>query len=109
MNRSILVGAFDGGNFFTVVSGNVTGNVVSYDPVSRKVEITVDTTSSDYLEVGDTVTELSNSGGSPGAATGDSGKIAAINRRLSVVMDKEQQTSLLTKSLKKVQHTLLTV
>ena len=83
-----LVGAFDGGNFFTAVSGNVTGNVVSYDPVSRKVEITVDTTSSDYLEVGDTVTELSNSGGSPGAATGDSGKIAAINRRLSVVMDK---------------------
>jgi hypothetical protein len=88
-NDASLVGTFDGGNFFTAVSGNVTGSVVAYNASTRKIEVTVDTTSSDYLEVGDTVTELLNSGGSPGSASGDSAKIKSINRRLSIVMNKD--------------------
>ena len=79
-----LVGEFAADNFFTANSGNVTGRVVAYAADTRKMEILVDNTSADYLEVGDTITELANSGGNPGSATGDQGQIAHIQRRLLV-------------------------
>jgi len=82
-----LVGEFAADNFFTANSGNVTGRLVAYDPETRKLELVVDNTSADYLEVGDTITELVNSGGTPGAATGDQGNIQAIQRRLLVAHD----------------------
>lgn len=84
---STLVGEFQHDNFFTAKSGNVTGRVIAYKPSSRTCEISIDAASSDYLEVGDTMTELLNSGGTPGAATGDSAVIATIQRRLTVVLD----------------------
>ena len=81
---SNLVGGFEADNFYTAVAGNVTGKIIAYDASSRKIELTVDDTGSDYLEVGDTFTELANSGGSPGSATGDSAVVEKIQRRLTV-------------------------
>jgi len=84
---STLVGEFNADNFFTANSGNVTGRVVAYDAAKRKVELTVDSTASDHLSVGDTITELGNNGGSAGAATGDSAVVASVQRRLTVVLN----------------------
>ena len=81
---SNLVGSFEADNFYTAVAGNVTGRIVAYDASARKIELSVDDTGSDYLEVGDTVTELANSGGSAGSATGDSAVVSKIQRRLTV-------------------------
>ena len=82
---SNLVGNFEADNFYTAVSGNVTGKIIAYDAASRKIELSVDDTGSDYLQVGDTFTELANSGGAPGSATGDSAVVEKIQRRLTVV------------------------
>ena len=82
---STLIGEFAAGNFFTANSGNVTGKIVAYDAGTRKMEIEVDTTSSDYLSTGDTINELANNGGNPGSATGDQAEIINVQRRLLVV------------------------
>ena len=79
-----LIGKFEKDNYITAVSGGVTGRVVAYDEAKRKVEITIDGTSSDILEVGDTVTELANNSNTPGSATGDAGVIESITRELRV-------------------------
>ena len=82
-----LVGKFEKDNYITAVSGGVTGRVVAYDEVNRKVEIAIDDTSSDFLEVGDTISELANNSNTPGSATGDTGEIEAINRELRVALN----------------------
>ena len=82
-----LVGSFETDNYITAVSGGVTGRIVAYDKVTREVEVTIDDTSADVLEVGDTVTELANNSNSPGSATGDSGKILSISRQLRVALN----------------------
>ena len=79
-----MIGEFEADNFITANSGNVTGRVVAYDKSTRKIELTIDDTSADYLEVGDTITELANSAGSPGSATGDQAEVSHIQRRLEV-------------------------
>ena len=86
--NATLVGNFVASNFYTGLSGNITGGVVAYDKETQKLEISVDGTASDYWEVGDTITELANNGGSPGSATGTSGKIASISRELRVSLNK---------------------
>ncbi len=86
-DSSTLIGEMSGGNFFTAKSGNVTGQVVAYDAKTRKAELLVDSTSSQFLVNDDVVTELANSGGSPGSATGNSAKVSGIRRRLSIALD----------------------
>ena len=82
-----LVGSFEKDNYITAVSGGVTGRVVAYDKVNRKLEITIDTTSTDVLEVGDVISELANNSNTPGSATGDTGGIEAITRELRVALN----------------------
>ncbi len=82
-----LVGKFETDNYITAVSGGVTGRVVAYDAVNRKVEITIDGTSADFLEVGDVISELANNSNTPGSATGDTGEIESINRELRVALN----------------------
>jgi len=82
-----LVGSFEKDNYITAVSGGVTGRVVAYDKVNRKLEITIDGTSSDILEVNDTITELANNSNTPGSATGDKGDIESITRELRVALN----------------------
>ena len=84
---SNLVGSFEKDNYITAVSGGVTGRVVAYDKVNRKLEITIDTTSTDVLEVGDVISELANNSNTPGSATGDTGGIEAITRELRVALN----------------------
>jgi len=86
-NDSTLIGSFEKDNFITAVSGGFTGRIVAWDPVTRKLEITVDGTSSDILEVNDTISELANNSGSAGSATGDSGDVEAISRELRVALN----------------------
>ena len=86
-DNSNLVGKFEKDNYITAVSGGVTGRVVAYDETLRTVEITIDGTSSDFLEVGDTVTELANNSNTPGAATGDAGEIESIQRELRIALN----------------------
>ena len=86
-DNSNLVGKFEKDNYITAVSGGVTGRVVAYDETLRTVEITIDDTSSDFLEVGDTVTELANNSNTPGAATGDAGEIESIQRELRIALN----------------------
>ena len=74
-----LIGKFEKDNYITAVSGGVTGRVVAYDEVNRKLEITIDDTSSDILEVGDTISELANNSNTPGSATGDAGVVESVN------------------------------
>ena len=82
-----LVGDWAAENFFTANSGNTTGRVVAWDRATRRLEITIADTSSDVFEVGDGLTELANNSGSAGSATGDSGTIESIERRLYVSLD----------------------
>ena len=82
-----LVGKFETDNYITAVSGGVTGRVVAYDAVNRKVEVAIDGTSSDILEIGDVISELANNSNTPGAATGDTGEIESINRELRVALN----------------------
>lgn len=82
-----LIGSFEDDNFYTAVSGGVTGRIVAWDKSTRELEITIDGTSSDVLEVGDTLTELANNSGSAGSATGDSATIEAIRRELRVSLN----------------------
>ena len=70
--NSTLVGNFVADNFYNGLSGNISGRLVAYDKETQKLEISVDSTASDYWEVGDTITELANNAGSPGSATGTS-------------------------------------
>ena len=84
---SSLVGSFEKDNYITAVSGGVTGRVVAYDKTNRKLEITIDTTSSDVLEVSDTISELANNSNTPGSATGDTGAIESITRELRVALN----------------------
>ena len=86
--NSTLVGSFGAGNFYTGLSGNITGGIVAYDKETQKLEVSIDNTASDYWEVGDTITELANNGGSPGSASGTSGKILSISRELRVSLNK---------------------
>ena len=81
---STLVGAFEADNYYTAVSGNVTGRIIAYDAAARTIEVSVDDTGSDYLEIGDTFTELANNSNSPGSATGDTAVVESIKRRLTV-------------------------
>ena len=86
--NSTLVGNFVADNFYNGLSGNISGRLVAYDKETQKLEISVDSTASDYWEVGDTITELANNAGSPGSATGTSGKILSISRELRVSLNK---------------------
>ena len=79
-----MVGAFEKDNFITAVSGGVTGRVVAWDSETRKLELTIDDTASDIIEIGDTITELANNSGSPGSATGDSAVVSSVSRQLRV-------------------------
>ena len=83
-----LVGQFEEDEFFTANNGGVTGRVVAYDAATRKLEITIDGSSSDVLAINDTITELANNGGSAGSATGDSARIEAISRQLRVALNR---------------------
>ena len=82
-----LVGSFEKDNYITAVSGGVTGRIVAWDAVNRKLEITIDDTASDILEINDTITELANNSNTPGSATGDSGDIESISRELRVALN----------------------
>ena len=82
-----LVGSFEKDNYITAVSGGVTGRIVAWDAVNRKLEVTIDDTASDILEINDTVTELANNSNTPGSATGDSGDIESISRELRVALN----------------------
>lgn len=84
---STLVGSFEKDNFLTAVSGGVTGRVVAWDEETRQLELTIDDTASDIIEVGDTITELANNSGSPGSATGDSGVVSGVSRQLRVSLN----------------------
>ena len=84
---SNLIGSFAKDNYITAVSGGVTGRIVAYDAVNRKLEITVDDTSADFLEVGDTISELANNSNTPGSATGDAGDVESITRELRVALN----------------------
>lgn len=83
-----LVGQFEEDEFFTANNGGVTGRVVAYDAATRKLEITIDGSSSDVLAINDTITELANNGGVAGSATGDSARIEAISRQLRVALNR---------------------
>ena len=82
-----LVGAFEKDNFITAVSGGVTGRVVAWDAETRKLELTIDDTASDIIEIGDTITELANNSNTPGSATGDSGVVSGVSRQLRVSLN----------------------
>ena len=82
-----LIGKFEKDNYITAVSGGVTGRVVAYDATLRTAEVTIDSTSSDVLEVGDTVTELANNSNTPGSATGDAGVIESIQREARIALN----------------------
>tara|TARA_B100002019_G_scaffold250803_1_gene230850 strand:- start:1516 stop:4287 length:2772 start_codon:yes stop_codon:yes gene_type:complete len=86
--NATLVGSFETDNYVTAVSGGVTGRIVAYDAVTRQLEITVDDTSADVLEIGDTISELANNSNSPGSATGDSGTVESISRQLRVALNR---------------------
>ena len=65
---------------------DVQGQVVAYDPVTRKLELSIDyTLSSDVLEPGDAVALWTAASG--GARTGDKGVVESIERQLRVVRD----------------------
>ena len=82
-----LIGKFEKDNYITAVSGGVTGRVVAYDETLRIAEVTIDSTSSDVLEVGDTVTELANNSNTPGSATGDAGVIESVQREVRIALN----------------------
>ena len=82
-----LVGSFEKDNFITAVSGGVTGRVVAWDAEARKLELTIDDTASDIIEIGDTITELANNSNTPGSATGDSGVVSGVSRQLRVSLN----------------------
>ncbi len=86
-DAATLIGKFEKDNYITAVSGGVTGRVVAYDETLRTVEITVDSASSDVLEVGDTVTELANNSNTPGSATGDAGVIESVTREVRIALN----------------------
>ena len=65
---------------------DVQGQVIAYDPVTRKLELSIDyTLSSDVLEPGDAVALWTAASG--GARTGDKGVVESIERQLRVVRD----------------------
>ena len=82
-----LVGSFEKDNFITAVSGGVTGRVVAWDAEARKLELTIDDTASDIIEIGDTITELANNSNTPCAATGDCGVVSGVSRQLRVSLN----------------------
>lgn len=82
-----LVGSFEKDNFITAVSGGVTGRVVAWDAEARKLELVIDDTASDIIEIGDTITELANNSNTPGSATGDSGVVSGVSRQLRVSLN----------------------
>ena len=86
-DEASLVGSFEKDNYITAVSGGVTGRIVAWDAVNRKLEVAIDDTASDILEINDTITELANNSNTPGSATGDSGDIESISRELRVALN----------------------
>ena len=86
-DEASLVGSFEKDNYITAVSGGVTGRIVAWDAVNRKLEVAIDDTASDILEINDTITELANNSNTPGSATGDSGNIESISRELRVALN----------------------
>ena len=65
---------------------DVQGQVVAYDPVTRKLELSIDyTLSSDVLEPGDAIALWTAASG--GSRTGDKGVVESIERQLRVVRD----------------------
>jgi len=62
----------------------VQGTVKAYDPITRKIELSINySLSSDVLEVGDTICVWTTASG--GTKTGDKAKIESVERQLSVV------------------------
>jgi hypothetical protein len=66
VDDSTLIGSFEKDNYITAVSGGVTGRIVAWDPETRKLEVAIDSSSADVLEIGDTISELANSSNTPG-------------------------------------------
>ena len=87
VDDSTLIGSFEKDNYITAVSGGVTGRVVAFDPETRKLEVAIDSSSADVLEIGDTISELANNSNSPGSATGDAATVEAIRRELRVSLN----------------------
>jgi hypothetical protein len=87
VDDATLVGSFEKDNYITAVSGGVTGRVVAYDPETRKLEVAIDSSSADVLEIGDTISELVNNSNNPGSATGDAATVEAIRRELRVSLN----------------------
>ena len=54
---------------------------------TRFLEIAIDSSSADVLEVGDTISELANNSNTPGSATGDAGHVESIRRELRVSLN----------------------
>lgn len=84
---SSLLGDWEADNYFTARGGNVTGRVLAWDKATRRLEISIDGTSSEVLEINNAVTELANNNNAPGSATGDSAEIESIQRRLYVALN----------------------
>lgn len=87
VDDNTLVGSFEKDNYVTAVSGGVTGRVVAYDPETRQLEVAIDSSSADVLEVGDLVSELANNSNTPGSATGDAATVESIRRELRVSLN----------------------
>ena len=87
VDDATLVGSFEKDNYITAVSGGVTGRVVAWDPETRYLEVAIDSSSADVLEIGDTISELANNSNSPGSATGDAATVEAIRRELRVSLN----------------------
>ena len=65
---------------------DVLGTIVAYDPVNRKIELSIDyAQSSDVLEVGDAIALWTASTG--GSRTGDKAVVSGVERQLRTVRD----------------------
>jgi len=97
MDSASIAGDFENGQYWRAetdasspVSIPVQGQVVAYDPLTRKIEIDVNySLSSDVLEVGDVVALWSAETG--GSRTGDKGKVEAIERQLLTITNQSQE------------------
>ena len=97
MDSASIAGDFENGQYWRAetdasspVSIPVQGQVVAYDPLTRKIEIDVNySLSSDVLEVGDVIALWSAETG--GSRTGDKGTVEAVERQLLTITNASQE------------------
>ena len=97
MDSASIAGDFESGQYWrgetdasSPVSIPVQGQIVAYDPLTRKIEIDVNySLSSDVLEVGDVIALWSAESG--GARTGDKGKVEAVERQLLTITNESSE------------------